>query len=105
MAHTAAEPASNRAKTEARPNRTAQHALRLSLCLLTWNEIDGCRSDLPAIPWNEFEEVYAVDAGSTDGTVEFLAGEGITVQKQPLPGYNQAYICAFDKCTTDALVV
>jgi glycosyltransferase involved in cell wall biosynthesis len=105
MGDVAPEPAASRAEAGTPSSRTEHRALRLSLCLLTWNEIDGCESDLPAIPWNEFEEVYAVDAGSTDGTVEYLIRNGITVHKQPLPGYNQAYICAFDKCTTDALVI
>lgn len=79
--------------------------LRLSLCLLTWNEHEGCRHDVPLLPLNEFEEVYAVDNGSRDGTVEYLTSQGITVHQQPRHGYNQAYICAFDKCTTDAVIV
>ena len=83
---------------------TLEQRLRLTLCLLTWNEVEGCRHDVPLLPRDEFEEVYAVDGGSTDGTVEYLQAEGITVHRQPVRGYNQAYICAFDKCTTDALI-
>ena len=79
--------------------------MRVSLCLLTWNELQGCRQDISRLPLDEFEEVYAVDGGSTDGTVEFLASQGITVHHQPVAGYNQAYIFAFQKCTTDALVI
>jgi len=105
MANPAPELASNYAKPERSPDDARRRPVRLSLCLLTWNDIDGCRSDLAAIPWKEFDEVYAVDAGSTDGTIEYLAENGITVHKQPLSGYNQAYIYAFDKCTTDALVI
>ena len=105
MANPAPELASNYAKPERSPDDARRRPVRLSLCLLTWNEVDGCRSDLAAIPWKEFDEVYAVDAGSTDGTIEYLTENGITVHQQPLPGYNQAYICAFDKCTTDALVI
>jgi glycosyltransferase involved in cell wall biosynthesis len=88
-----------------RSNERGRSRLRLSLCLVTWNEVDGCRHDLPRLPLDEFEEVYAVDAGSTDGTIEFLASRGITVHKQSIQGYNQAYICAFEKCKTDVLVL
>jgi len=84
---------------------TAPRPLRLTLCLLTWNEIDGCRHDVPKLPLDQFEEVFAVDGGSKDGTVEYLRSLGITVHQQSRPGYNQAYHCAFDKCTTDALIL
>ena len=78
--------------------------LTISLCLLTWNEIDGCRSDVPRLPRDAFREVFAVDAGSVDGTVQYLASQGITVRRQPKRGYNQAYIQAMECCTSDALV-
>jgi glycosyltransferase involved in cell wall biosynthesis len=87
------------------PAGAENRRLRVSLCLLTLNELEGCRHDLPLLPLQEFEEVYAVDGGSTDGTVEYLAGQGIKIHQQPVRGYNQAYICAFEKCTTDALVL
>jgi hypothetical protein len=79
--------------------------VRLTLCLLTWNELEGCRIDVPKLPLDDFDEVYAIDAGSTDGTCEFLAAAGIPVYWQELPGYNGAYVCAFRQCTTDALVM
>jgi glycosyltransferase involved in cell wall biosynthesis len=87
------------------PIQTSEHRLRLTLCLLTWNEVEGCQHDVPLLPLGEFEEVYAVDGGSKDGTAEYLASLGITVHQQPVRGYNQAYICAFDKCTTDAVIL
>lgn len=79
--------------------------MRVTLCLLTWNEIEGCRHDAGRLPLDEFEEIYAIDGGSTDGTVEYLASQGIQVHRQPTPGYNQAYIHAFEKCTTEALII
>lgn len=77
----------------------------VSLCLLTLNEIDGCRHDVPQLPFDQFDEVLAVDGGSYDGTTEYLASQGVRVIRQPVRGYNQAYICAFENCTSDALVV
>ncbi len=79
--------------------------MRLSLCLLTWNEIEGCRKDVPRLSFEGFDEVFALDGGSKDGTVEFLTAQGIAVHRQELRGYNGAYICAFRRCTTDALVL
>ena len=79
--------------------------MTLSLCLLTYNEIDGCRIDVPQLPLHQFDQVYAVDGGSTDGTIAYLESHGIAVHLQPKPGYNQAYVCAFEHCTKDALIV
>jgi hypothetical protein len=79
--------------------------VRLTLCLLTWNELAGCRHDVPLLPLDAFEEVFAVDNGSTDGTREFLAAQGITVHRQDRPTYNGAYACAVERCTTDAIVI
>lgn len=79
--------------------------MRISLCLLTWNELEGCKIALPNLPKEAFEEVYAVDGGSTDGTVAYLESQGITVYRQPKKGLNAAYIHAADKSTCDAVVV
>jgi glycosyltransferase involved in cell wall biosynthesis len=79
-------------------------AVRLTLCLLTWNEIDGCKKDVPHIPLDAFDEVYAIDGGSKDGTIEYLNDRGITVHQQDTRTYNGAYISAFKRCTTDALI-
>jgi hypothetical protein len=93
MSNRAAESSFKRAVGEKQRDATRKDALRLSLCLLTWNEVDGCRIDVPRIARDDYEEVFAVEAGSTDGTVEYLIERGIPVHKQPRPGYNQAYIC------------
>ena len=84
------------------PNSTGAS---VSLCLLTLNEVSGCRHDVPLLPLDEFDEVYAVDGGSEDGTVEYLKSQGIKVIEQPIRGYNHGYICAFYNCSSDTLVV
>lgn len=78
--------------------------MRISLCLLTWNEIDGCRKDLPCIDTSAFCEVLAIDNGSTDGTVEYMQEQGVTVLRQKYPTYNGAYRHAFEVFSGDALV-
>lgn len=72
---------------------------------MVWNELGGCRIDVPNLPIGDFEEVYAVDGGSTDGTVAYLESQGIPVYQQPKRGLNAAYIHAVEKSTCDAVVV
>lgn len=79
--------------------------MTVALCLLTWNEIEGCRVDVPEIDLSKFDQVYAVDGGSDDDTIEYLESRDIDVYIQPVKGYNQAYIHAFDKCECDYLVL
>jgi hypothetical protein len=79
--------------------------LNRSLCLIVWNELEGCQSDVPQLPRHLFDEVYAVDGGSTDGTVAYLESQGIPVHRQPKRSLNAAYAHAVEKCSTDALVV
>ena len=79
--------------------------MKISLCLLAWNELEGCKLDLPRIPREQFDEIYAIDGGSTDGTVAYLEALGIPVYRQPKKGLNAAYIHAVERSACDAVVV
>jgi len=79
--------------------------VKISLCLIVWNELDGCKIDVPKIHRDSFEEVFAIDGGSTDGTVEYLMSQNIPVYRQTKPGLNAAYIDANNHSTGDAVVV
>ena len=79
--------------------------MKISLCLLVWNEVNGCKIDVPHLPREEFYEIYAVDGGSTDGTVEYLESQGIPVYQQPKKGLNNGYRYAQEKATGEAVVV
>ena len=46
--------------------------MKFALCLITWNEIDGVKHDVPLIDRSKFDQIYCIDGGSTDGTVEYL---------------------------------
>ncbi|MGJ7485919.1 glycosyltransferase [Variovorax sp. LT2P21] len=79
--------------------------MKVSLCLIVWNELKGCEADVPRLPRDQFDEVFAVDGGSTDGTVEYLESMGIPVHRQPKRGLNAAYVHANDMATGDGVVV
>jgi len=79
--------------------------VKVALCLIVWNEFAGVELDVPRLPLDEFDEVFAVDGGSTDGTVEYLESRGIIVHPQPKPGLNAAYVHANQVATSDAIVV
>lgn len=79
--------------------------MRIGLCLLTLNEINGCKQAVPLLNLDQFDEVFAIDGGSTDGTVEYIRNNNINCYLQEIPGYNGAYISAFKKCQSDALVL
>ena len=78
--------------------------MTVALCLLTWNELEGCKHDIPLIDRTKFDEIYCIDGGSTDGTVEYLTEQGITVYPQTAKGLNQACKDGAEKCTCDAFV-
>lgn len=80
------------------------HNLKVALCFLTWNEIEGCKYDIPHIDMKQFDQVYCVDGGSTDGTVEYLTSQGIKVYPQVKKGLNQACKEAVKHCKCDAVV-
>jgi glycosyltransferase involved in cell wall biosynthesis len=79
--------------------------MRISLCLIVWNELQGCQHDVPKLPLDVFDEVFAVDGGSSDGTVAYLENRGISVHRQPKRGLNAAYVHANAVATGDAVVV
>lgn len=79
--------------------------MKISLCLVVWDELAGCQIDVPELPLESFDEVYAVDGGSSDGTVRFLESKGIPVYRQPRNGLNAAYHYAVERSRCDAVVV
>lgn len=79
--------------------------LTKSLVLIVWNELGGCKEDVPLMPIEGFDEVYAIDGGSTDGTVEYLESQGIPVHRQTKKSLNAAYADAVTISKCDAVVV
>ena len=72
---------------------------------MVWNERNGCEIDIPRLESDSFCEIFAVDGGSTDGTVEYLKLQRIPVYKQPVKSLNAAYHYAVKICSGEKLVV
>lgn len=79
--------------------------MKMTLCLLVFDELAGCQRDVPGLPREAFDDVYAIDGGSRDGTVEYLEAQGIPVHRQAKRSINAAYAHAVELCQTEGLVV
>lgn len=60
--------------------------------------------DLPNVDTTPFFEVFALDGGSTDGTLELLNQAGISVIPQRERSYNAAYSEALEHFSGDAVI-
>lgn len=78
--------------------------MTVALCLITWNEIEGCKHDVPLIDNNQFEQIFCLDGGSKDGTSEYLETQCITVYQQKEKGLNSACKEAVNYCLCDAII-
>jgi glycosyltransferase involved in cell wall biosynthesis len=78
--------------------------MKISLVILTLNEIVGLQHVFDNIPLSAVDEVFAVDGGSTDGTVEFFQQRGIPIISQQKRGRGEAFRLAFEKAQGDALI-
>ncbi|MBL4844107.1 MAG: glycosyltransferase family 2 protein [Planctomycetes bacterium] len=61
-----------------------------TLLLPTLNEIEALETIVPQLDRSAVDEILCVDGGSTDGTIEYMESQGITVLKQTGRGYGCA---------------
>lgn len=78
--------------------------MKITLVVLTFNEITGLRELFDKIPLDAVDEAFAVDGGSTDGTLEFFKEKGFPVHLQEQRGRGEAFRVAFRKAKGDALI-
>ena len=71
--------------------KTGKKTMSSTLIILTRNEINGVISQLNKIPFSLFDEFFAIDYRSTDGTVEYFQKNNIPVIKQKRPGRAEAF--------------
>lgn len=75
-----------------------------TLVLLTLNEIEGLKKIFDKIPIEHIEEVFAVDGGSKDGTLEFYKENKIKVFLQGKKGRGEAFRIAIGESKNENLV-
>ena len=82
--------------------------MRVALCLLTYNERPCLEQIFPLIPApspeSGFDQLVAVDGGSSDGTVEYYRDHGVPVIGQSRRGRGDAFLLAFDRIDADAYI-
>jgi hypothetical protein len=78
--------------------------MTFGLVLLTFNEIEGIKELWDQIPFDEFDECFAVDGGSVDGTLEFFQQMNFSVNGQSKKGRGEAFRIAFNKSKSDFLI-
>ncbi len=78
--------------------------MKITLVILTHNEISGLRAVGPRIPKDAIDEILAVDFRSTDGTRQYLDTLGFRVIDQEIPGRGEAFRLAVEHATGDALI-
>lgn len=78
--------------------------MKISLVFVTRNEVRGLEEVFPRVPLSSVDDVFAIDAGSTDGTIEFFERHGIPVHLQKERGLGAAMLEARLHATGDALI-
>lgn len=78
--------------------------MKISLAILTLNEIEGSQALFNKIPWNAVEEAVVIDGNSTDGTGDFFTDNGVRVVYQLAPGLGEAMFTARRAVTGDAII-
>jgi glycosyltransferase involved in cell wall biosynthesis len=82
--------------------------MKITLCLLTRNERPCLEKIFPLIPAPSpqagYDEIVAVDGGSTDGTLDFYRDHGVRVLSQSRRGRGDAFLKAFAEVEADGYI-
>lgn len=78
---------------------------RVAVCLFTKNERAGCEMFLKSTELVGGFDLFCIDAGSTDGTVELLESAGVKVISQTSRGYSGAYLDALTRAESRPLII
>ena len=78
--------------------------MKISLILLTYNEVTGVKEIFKQLPLQYVDEYFAIDGGSIDGTLKLFEKNNIPYFVQNKKGRGEAFRLAFEKATGDALI-
>lgn len=76
----------------------------ITLVLLSYNEKNNLNKLIPEIPVDIFQEVFAIDGGSTDGTLEIYKNNNIRYYVQDQKGRGNAFLMAANRVKTDGVI-
>lgn len=81
---------------------------KIVLCILTRNELECLKIIFPKIPPPGsdvgYDQIYAIDGGSTDGTVDFFERNNIPILSQSKRGRGEAFLLAFQEIKADGYI-
>jgi len=78
--------------------------LKVTLLILTLDEIQGVREIMPQLNSEWCDQLIVVDGGSKDGTLEYLQEKGYSVILQKQPGPREAYLDALEHVDGDIII-
>jgi len=78
--------------------------VKLTLCVMTLNEIDSMKIIMPRVDTSIFDQVLVIDGGSTDGTIEWSKEHGYEIYVQKQRGLRQAYLEALPHIRGDVMI-
>src|SRR3990167_11347093 len=82
--------------------------MKIALIILTLNEYECLKKILPFVlesrNLHSFDVIYAIDGGSTDGTVEYYQQHNIPIVAQSYRGRGAAFHLALEKIDTDGYI-
>ena len=79
-------------------------AMKTTLVLLTFNEIDGLKAVYDKIPIDSVDHILAMDGGSTDGTLDFYKEKKIPFKIQKRGRRGSAMIEALEHVDDDVII-
>lgn len=78
--------------------------MTFALLVMTLNEVEGMKAIMPKIKREWLDEIFVVDGGSTDGTVEWARENGYNVYIQKQKGFRHAYVEVMPQVKSDILI-
>lgn len=78
--------------------------MKTTILIPTKNEINGMREIMPEIKKEWYDQILVVDAGSSDGTIEYVKENGWDLVIQKGPGVRAAYIESYDHIKGDIVI-
>ena len=79
--------------------------MKIGLVVLTLNEIEGVTALFDSLPLDQVDEAFAVDGGSTDGTIEEAKKMGLEVILQKSKGHGAAIMLGVESTKSDNIVI